>query len=382
MTRRRSLLWAVSLAVLLGAAPGQTRSGETPVSLEAWREAADGRPLEVRLRGRTYRLVLTENPLLTPEAVAGLARQGIDATGIRTLGGTVLGVPGSVVRVTVTEDWAAGVILAGGRRLEVVPAPGGSVVRRQPAPIPSGRTVDHDPGETEAPEAMTDHTLECLSPTPRALANPSGLLGRWPTRTLQMAVAVDQAFVAAKGVGWAAAAAALISGVDGIFESEIGVGISIVNLHSHTSELTSANADTLLAQLKSHYTSAHAGLAREDTALLTGKVLEGEVVGKAECIGGAGDKDLAYQLSQAVRIDPWTPADAITLWSNAYIKIAAHELGHIFNAHHHYADCAEGSRSPLPDVCTLMTPFLDLLDEEMGALERLVMRGWADAANL
>lgn len=379
MRGRQVFLLMMAGGLALAAAASGTASGAAFVSLGDWRRAADGSSLTVTVDGRRLRLALEENPLLTPGAAARLGRRGTDAASIRTLRGSVVGESESLVRVALANEWAAGYVIAGDRSYEIVPLPGGSRLRPEPQAGLRAGIVDEEPRSRPSPEQPAAHTFGCDSLTPHALASASGLVAGWATRDLQMAVAVDSTFVAANA-DWAAAAAALINGVDGIFQSEVDVNIVVVDLHSHpSSQLTASGAGGLLGQLIAHYALDHSGLAREDTALVVGKVLTGGVLGQASCVGAAGDPNLAYQVSTTVGLDPDSLLGLTTFYTNAYVKAAAHELGHIFDAHHHYANCAEAGRAPVPDACTLMFNFANFFDEEMSTLERLVMRGWAES---
>jgi len=60
---------------------------------------------------------------------------------------------------------------------------------------------------------------------------------------------------------------------------------------------------------------------------------------------------------------------------------AAHEIGHLLGAHHHYGNCVEGNLSSASDddisPCTLMFPAVNGASMNFGTLEGLVVRGHA-----
>lgn len=94
------------------------------------------------------------------------------------------------------------------------------------------------------------------------------------------------------------------------------------------------------------------------------------LAGVADCIGGIRYDEHAFAVSEG--ITPW----AELIGDTAPGMFAAHELGHLFGAHHHYADCAEGAEPDKP--CTLMwTISIDLVSRNFGTLEAATIRGHA-----
>ncbi len=64
------------------------------------------------------------------------------------------------------------------------------------------------------------------------------------------------------------------------------------------------------------------------------------MAGVAYCIGGVRYADTAFAIGEGS--SPWeTTLDDKTFSA----KIAAHEIGHVMGAHHHYGNCVEGDRS-------------------------------------
>lgn len=97
------------------------------------------------------------------------------------------------------------------------------------------------------------------------------------------------------------------------------------------------------------------------------------LAGVAECIGGVRYDEHAFSFSEGIgEHDKWGDRMAGL--------IAAHEIGHLMGAHHHYANCAEGS--PLMQEnetpCTLMSSVLIFWNAgNFGTLEAGVVRGHA-----
>lgn len=112
--------------------------------------------------------------------------------------------------------------------------------------------------------------------------------------------------------------------------------------------------------------------------LLTGQEIDGPVAGFADCIGGVRYPNRAFAIGEE---DPdfreWTVN--ILLWASA--KIAAHEVGHLMGAHHHYANCAEGSPTAAANrevaPCTTMFNDIGLLSLRFSTLEGAAIRGHA-----
>ncbi len=99
------------------------------------------------------------------------------------------------------------------------------------------------------------------------------------------------------------------------------------------------------------------------------------VAGLADCIGGVRYAHRAFSFSEGTG-QYARNGDLTGL-------IAAHEIGHLMGAHHHYGNCGEGM--PLmqrggPTVCTVMFPlFIRLNAGNFGTLEGAVVRGHATA---
>lgn len=62
--------------------------------------------------------------------------------------------------------------------------------------------------------------------------------------------------------------------------------------------------------------------------------------------------------------------------------IAAHELGHLLGAHHHYSNCAEaapkGTLAGSPGACTTMSPFAATASTTFGLLEAAFIRHYVE----
>lgn len=85
----------------------------------------------------------------------------------------------------------------------------------------------------------------------------------------------------------------------------------------------------------------------------------------ADCIGGIRFPENGFATSRYVE------------GSDRNAIIAAHELGHVFGAHHHYANCAEGLSVENGTWCTVMLPvYATAL--RFSALNGAIVRGHAE----
>jgi hypothetical protein len=97
--------------------------------------------------------------------------------------------------------------------------------------------------------------------------------------------------------------------------------------------------------------------------------------GMAECIGGVRYPGNAFAVGEDYADDGEGETGFLSGYKNATAKIAAHEIGHLMGAHHHYANCAEGFGVDDSTVCTLMFNYIDFQTNRFGTLESNVIRG-------
>ena len=92
--------------------------------------------------------------------------------------------------------------------------------------------------------------------------------------------------------------------------------------------------------------------------------------GVADCVGGITKPEESFAIAEVSENDNADEAEVV-----------AHEVGHLFGAHHHYANCAMGSREQgtYEDVCTTM--FNDVLLQSLtfGPLEASTIRAYAES---
>ncbi|HUQ40483.1 MAG TPA: zinc-dependent metalloprotease family protein [Acidimicrobiales bacterium] len=143
------------------------------------------------------------------------------------------------------------------------------------------------------------------------------------------------------------------------------------------------DAQSLINQAK-----AYVGGARPETVdvihVLTAKPMTdpstppgATLAGLADCIGGVKDPRHAFSVA---RVDFEPPTDVVLqLDVDTAARVTAHEIGHLFGAHHHYANCVEGAASELNELspCTLMFNATNFGSANFSQLNASMVRGHA-----
>jgi hypothetical protein len=97
---------------------------------------------------------------------------------------------------------------------------------------------------------------------------------------------------------------------------------------------------------------------------MTGGVFGDGVAGMVDCVGGVVDPDRAFGVGEMDDDD----YDSTV--------IAAHELGHLLGAHHHFANCAESDH--LQGACTVMINDIGLASLRFSSINGGLIRGHAE----
>jgi hypothetical protein len=102
------------------------------------------------------------------------------------------------------------------------------------------------------------------------------------------------------------------------------------------------------------------------------------VAGLADCIGGVAFPDRAFAVGEDLADFPLRVGPLRT-GTQVAGHVAAHEIGHLMGAHHHYANCVQNvvpaTRNDNP--CTLMFNDVSLTGRAFSALNSLTVRGHA-----
>jgi hypothetical protein len=102
--------------------------------------------------------------------------------------------------------------------------------------------------------------------------------------------------------------------------------------------------------------------------------------GFADCIGGIAYPDQGFAVGEDRGGDRGAPLlGSLATGVAIPAEIAAHEIGHLLGAHHHYANCGEGITATDLDPCTVMFPDVCCTSLVFGRLEAAVIRGHVEA---
>ena len=107
------------------------------------------------------------------------------------------------------------------------------------------------------------------------------------------------------------------------------------------------------------------------------------LAGLADCIGGVHHGDTAFATGELDR-DPEIDLVVAAAYVEYTAKVAAHEVGHLMGAHHHYQACGPYAVTNYLDGygvggCTLMTNFVDFVSFPFSPTNQAVVRGHAEA---
>ncbi len=299
----------------------------------------------------------------------GIAR-GVpfDRPDIKPYEGAVTGQPGSWVRLTQTRHGWRGVLDDGqdlyaiepaseltGAAVQPLPAGGSSSVpvmyRLADAIMPDGAAYCG----TQANESLSSVASE---PRPTALdtfAHVAGELAikdtaRVPTRELVVGVIADHTFTDAIGPDPAGAIVARMDIVDGIWSSQVGIRVALesVTVLSDNDDFFSSTTvpGDLLAEVSGYRGRLPGHNDTGLTHLMTGRTMNGSIVGIAY-LGAICAGTQSVSLSQS------------TVSTTMGGLIAAHELGHNFNAVH---DGVPGACSATPQTF-LMAPTINFSNQ-------------------
>ena len=243
-------------------------------------------------------------------------------------------------------------------------------VRVLPFSVTAGSTYQGIARATSAVAVEPEDPNACLEAVPAAIGIP-GITDAGQTVSLDVAVLLDGVAVGDADQLMARAA-----------ESYAPLKIDL-NVVSYTSvSFTGTEGAGIIQQAKNHFGGVRPA-GSDLVYVLTSKDIttDGDtgLAGLADCIGGVRFAHHAFAVGEAEGIDPF-PAGPFFLNVDVHPEVAAHELGHLMGAHHHYANCVEGNLSgEASDLspCTLMFNYVDLQSLNFSTLEGATVRGHA-----
>jgi hypothetical protein len=153
------------------------------------------------------------------------------------------------------------------------------------------------------------------------------------------------------------------------------LGITLTSSYE-TVNFFGADANTIIDEAKMHYGGARPSGA-DIVYVLTNKDL-GSLAGLADCIGGVKYDDRAFGVGEA---DDSAALNLglYSLFTEKAAKTAAHEIGHLMGAHHHYANCVESALNFGDAPCTSMFNASGIGSMGFSLLNGIVVRGHAQA---
>lgn len=243
-------------------------------------------------------------------------------------------------------------------------------VRVLPFTVTSGSTYQGIARSTSAVAVEPEDPNVCLEAVPAGIGLP-GITDIGQTVSLDVAVLLDGVPVGEADPIMAKAA-----------ESYAPLKVDLNVVSYQTVSFTGTEGADIIQQAKNLF-GGNRPTGADLVYILTSKDITSDgdtgLAGLADCIGGVRFAHHAFAVGEASGIDP-APAGPFFLNVDAHPEVAAHELGHLMGAHHHYANCVEGNLSGDPtdlSPCTLMFNFVDLQSLNFSVLEGAVVRGHA-----
>jgi hypothetical protein len=222
------------------------------------------------------------------------------------------------------------------------------------------------PGPTPAADAERD----CIEPVP-ASVSVNGVTDEGQQVGLATTVLLD-------GVTRAQAEPVMARAAD----SYAPLGIALIATYEAVT-FTGDDAQGLIDQAKQRFGGVRPA-GSDLVYVLTAKDIQAGgntgVAGLADCIGGVRYPEHAFAVGEVFTSED-LPIGPLTFYADATAKIAAHELGHLMGGHHHYGNCAEGTKGTQEvfeaSPCTLMFNFVDFQSIHFSTANGAVVRGHA-----
>ncbi|HWG92481.1 MAG TPA: zinc-dependent metalloprotease family protein [Candidatus Thermoplasmatota archaeon] len=320
-------------------------------------------------RPRTFELELKPSPMLTNATWAEVDGVRVTMPAVAVYEGHVKGAADQLARLTVTDAWARGSVRVGDVTYLIRVGLDGNLPyvlpEEQAAKAPANgswtwTSTAPAPGLFDPP-GWQEH--ECLLLVPPHVT-PMLDLGRPTSNALTARIVLDgdAEYMNQTGAHAFPLLVAMLNEVDAIYEHEVGIRFEIVGLHLNSDPAFYPDPLEEAPQAKMmEYWNARKDVDRDIVHLVTGQRSN---YAMANCIGGAGQPEIAYTFTPL----NWE-RDYLVFHTQAY----AHELGHIFSAHHHYGNHAESTLATI-----MIQGYTPGLRPVFGTLEKSVIRGWAE----
>ena len=110
---------------------------------------------------------------------------------------------------------------------------------------------------------------------------------------------------------------------------------------------------------------------------ISGGVNGSSVAGQADCIGGVAFPENAFAVGEADQAYEPAEIGPVYIGAETPARIAAHEIGHLMGAHHHYAECPTIRLIRGDNLCTLMINDVGLAGRLFSPVNGAIVQGHA-----
>ncbi|MBS1797043.1 MAG: VCBS repeat-containing protein [Acidobacteria bacterium] len=298
---------------------------------DAIRRARSDRPIALAAAAGTFELAVAPHDLRAARYTAldtgadGL--RPLDRTPVTTYKGKIVGTNGSEVRLTMDETGIEGYFSTGAERYFIEPA------ARYSKLAAADEFVVY-----RAADVLRDKSFICpqdlagkMQDGEKLVWSGSQTLTANGLKAVEIATEADSDFVASAAgpAGANAKILSILNMVEGVYETDLGLTISVVFQHTWTTPdpFNGATTDTLLNSFQSYW-NANFPLAQyaRDTAHLFSYKPTVRAQGYAFLSVVCGNRDFAYGLSGRVDVG-WG-------WEEANFLVTSHEIAHNLGATH------------------------------------------------
>lgn len=309
----------------------------------------------------TASLILEESDLFPESAFVEVDGRPIPRPFIRVYEGHRVGEQDDLARLVITGYWARGTI-RDGDGLQVIRVnfdENAPIIPGGPRPVPHGNGT----APPRSPEPVScPGGVDAWAPTP-ALASDLILPGRstLPPITARLVMDGDERLVRTLGLDAIGTLVAMAVELDAIYDHNVAIRHQIAGVHLNTDPSYYPDPEVRAPhdQMGRFWDNYHRG-DRDIVHLVTGY---DSSFAQANCIGGAG-----HTAGYTFTPYPWELRYAV-FHTNAF----AHELGHIYAAHHHYGNHVES------ELATIMIQgYTPGAQPKFSTLSKMVIRGWAE----
>ncbi len=313
--------------------------------------------------------VLQPSQLLTNLTWARIDDEPAALPDIDLYEGHVEGDPSRLVRVAATDDWIRGLVLpssdgAPGVTRGLATHYSYHVIRvglESNVPAATAGAPVELPTRFDGPGVV--YGRDCLEAVPPYAAqglSPVAMGGE--PRYVDLIMDADAEAAERLGDHTFPILVAMIHEVDAIYANDVNVRFRVAGLHQHTEAgyFPSPDDEPPLGVLADYWNQRDD--QRDVVHLVTGRE---STYAMANCIGGAGHTDIAYT---------FTPLNWEEDSSIFHMTALAHELGHIFSAHHHYGNHAEQHMASL-----MIQGYTPGMMPNFSTVSKASIRGWIDA---